>query len=199
MLGVRVRSLTTVLFTAIPTLGANAPSRSRTLLIQRTLHPDSRPVQHVRVNHRGAHVLVTKKFLNRANVVAMLEQVRRKRMPQRVTTCRFINLRHAHRRSLRQPAIHFHPHGGSAVSPVCASVEMRTEGKTNCHGQDVAEPSYLRSSACGRCTSPNLSSKSCSCCAFTLTKCRWSGAAKFTGNIVTRSFEPLASRTMIRE
>lgn len=41
---------------------------------------------NVRVNHRRAHVPVPEQFLHRADVVPVLKQVRRKRMPERVTT-----------------------------------------------------------------------------------------------------------------
>jgi hypothetical protein len=42
-------------------------------------------VQHVRVDHRGAHIAVAQQFLNRADVVAVFEEVRRERMAERVT------------------------------------------------------------------------------------------------------------------
>src|SRR5438105_14206281 len=53
--------------------------------IKRTLHSDPRPGQHVRVNHRRAHIFVAKQLLNSANIVAAFEQMRRKRMSERVT------------------------------------------------------------------------------------------------------------------
>ena len=40
----------------------------------------------MRVNHRRAHIFVTEKFLNSANVVAVFEQVRREGVPERMTT-----------------------------------------------------------------------------------------------------------------
>jgi hypothetical protein len=39
----------------------------------------------MRVNHRRLHVLVAKQFLNGSDVIAVLEQVRRKRAAQGVT------------------------------------------------------------------------------------------------------------------
>ena len=54
-------------------------------LIQWTLHTNPRLIQHMRVNHRRAHILVAQQLLHCANVIAILEQMSRKAMPQRVT------------------------------------------------------------------------------------------------------------------
>lgn len=51
-------------------------------LIQRTLNTDARLVQHMRINHCRAHVFVAQQFLHGANIVAVFEQMRRKRMAQ---------------------------------------------------------------------------------------------------------------------
>ena len=59
----------------------------RSVLVEGTLHSDSRPVEHVRVNHRRGHIFVAKQLLNCANIVAAFEQMRRKRMSERVTRC----------------------------------------------------------------------------------------------------------------
>jgi len=52
--------------------------------IQRTAHPQPALPQHVRVNHRGGHVVVAQQFLDRPDVGASLEQRRGKRVPKRV-------------------------------------------------------------------------------------------------------------------
>jgi len=39
-------------------------------------------VEDVRVDHRRPHVLMSQKLLHGANVVALIEQLRRERMPQ---------------------------------------------------------------------------------------------------------------------
>jgi hypothetical protein len=44
----------------------------------------------MRVNHRRAQLLVTKQFLHGANVISIFEQVRRERVPKRVTGGRFV-------------------------------------------------------------------------------------------------------------
>ncbi len=54
----------------------------------------SASIQDVRVDHRRPNVLVPKEFLHRANVVAVSQQVRGKRMAERVA-----------RDSLRQPGL----------------------------------------------------------------------------------------------
>jgi hypothetical protein len=54
------------------TSGPPAPHRSRAA------------IQHVSVDHRRAHVAVPQQLLNGTNVVAVLEQMRRERMPKRV-------------------------------------------------------------------------------------------------------------------
>ena len=50
----------------------------------------------MRVNHRSCHIFVTQKLLDRADIVAIFEQVRGKRMPKRVRSCRFVQARFSH-------------------------------------------------------------------------------------------------------
>ena len=44
-------------------------------LIEWTFHPDPRPIEHVRVDHRGAHVAVPKEVLHGSDVVPALQKV----------------------------------------------------------------------------------------------------------------------------
>ena len=53
-------------------------------VVYRTLHAPAASLEHVRVNHRRADVAVPEKLLDRADVVAALQQVRRARMPEAV-------------------------------------------------------------------------------------------------------------------
>src|SRR5438552_17726963 len=53
--------------------------------VGRTAHAQPAPVQHMRVHHGRRNVAVAEELLHGANVVAGLEQVSRKRMPQSVT------------------------------------------------------------------------------------------------------------------
>jgi len=50
-------------------------------LVERTLHPAPATVEDVGIDHRRAHVGMAEQFLNRADVVARLQQVRCERMP----------------------------------------------------------------------------------------------------------------------
>jgi len=56
-----------------------------------TLDAFAATVQDVSINHRRRHVFVTQQFLNRADVIAILQQVRRERMPKRMRGCRLCN------------------------------------------------------------------------------------------------------------
>lgn len=46
--------------------------------IERAAYTPSSSVQHIRVDHRGAHILVSQKLLDDADVIALFEQVRGK-------------------------------------------------------------------------------------------------------------------------
>ena len=52
--------------------------------IGRAVDAEAAAVKYMRVNHRSGDVPVPQQFLDRANVVASFEQVRRKRVPQAV-------------------------------------------------------------------------------------------------------------------
>src|SRR5512134_3304865 len=54
------------------------------LPVLRAAHRKSRPVQHVRVNHRRRDVAVPEQFLHRADVGSRFEQVRGEAVAQRV-------------------------------------------------------------------------------------------------------------------
>ena len=41
--------------------------------LKRTLHPSPTSVQDVRVNHGRAHVIVSEKFLNRSDIIGVLD------------------------------------------------------------------------------------------------------------------------------
>ena len=59
------------------------PLQPTSLLIQRTPHPQPWFAQNVRINLRRRHILVPEQLLQRADVISILQQMRRKRMPQR--------------------------------------------------------------------------------------------------------------------
>ncbi len=66
--------------------------------IQRTTDAYSRLLHHVRVDLCRAHILMSEQFLHRPNIIAILQKMRRERMPQRVAACPLVNPRHRHRR-----------------------------------------------------------------------------------------------------
>src|SRR6476619_4127087 len=53
-------------------------------LVRWTPHPYPIPVQHVRVDHRRTHVRMAEELLNRPDVVAVLQEVRREGMAEGV-------------------------------------------------------------------------------------------------------------------
>ncbi len=56
------------------------------LEIERTADATSTTLQHMGIQHRCADIFVSKQFLDRADVVPVLEQVRRKTVAQRILT-----------------------------------------------------------------------------------------------------------------
>ena len=72
-----------------PDLQPNSPASSKGAALERVGGASdtsaSGSVQDVRVNHRRLQVPVTQKLLDRADIVALFEQVGRERMPKRMT------------------------------------------------------------------------------------------------------------------
>ena len=60
----------------IPLVDAYTLSRARGLQqVHRALHTPASTIEHVGVDHRGLHALVTKELLHRPDVVAVHQQV----------------------------------------------------------------------------------------------------------------------------
>jgi hypothetical protein len=53
-------------------------------LVERALHTQRAALHHVQIRHRRAHISMSQQLLHRTDVVASLEQMRRKAMAQRV-------------------------------------------------------------------------------------------------------------------
>jgi conjugative relaxase-like TrwC/TraI family protein len=70
-------------------------------------------------------------------------------------------------------------------------------GNTYCQHHSRSAFGYLRLNASGKYTAPNPRRKSSACNNFTRSKCRWRSGFSLSGNIVTRSLNPLPSRTTI--
>ncbi len=54
--------------------------------IERTPYPAPATLQHMRVDHGRSDVLVPQEFLHRPNIVTVLQQVRSKAVPERIST-----------------------------------------------------------------------------------------------------------------
>lgn len=81
--------------------------------------------------------------------------------------------------------------------PLRGSTDSLADGKTYCHAHSFPIFGYLRSSASGRYTAPCPAAMSCSCMAFTLSKCSRSRSFTAAGSTVERSLSPLPLRTKI--
>lgn len=62
-------------------------------MIQGTPHALPAAIKHMGVNHRGRHIRMTEQFLHGADIVAKLQQMRRKGMPQAVAVDLFVDTR----------------------------------------------------------------------------------------------------------
>jgi hypothetical protein len=65
-------------------LAANGMGRRLSEAVDGTAHAERTAIEHVRVHHRRADIRVSQQLLHGPNVIAILEQVSRKRMPFRV-------------------------------------------------------------------------------------------------------------------
>ena len=63
------------------------PKKPGDRIKKRAPHPEPAAVEDVRVDHRGADVAMAKQFLDRAQVVAGLQQVGREAVPQGMAAC----------------------------------------------------------------------------------------------------------------
>ena len=49
--------------------------------VQRTHHPTRPPIQHMRVDHRRAHIIVPQQLLDGPDITPTLQQMRREAVP----------------------------------------------------------------------------------------------------------------------
>jgi hypothetical protein len=121
--------------------------------------PQGSPIQNMRVNHRRADIRMAEQFLNRSNIVPVLEQKRRKGMAEGVAADPLRDPRPADRESDR--ALH---DGFVQMKPGRWSEarvwQIRAAGNTNCQLHSVAALGYFRSSAAGSVTRPTPSDRS---------------------------------------
>ena len=75
---------------------------SRSASVERALHADARPVEHMGIDHRGADVLVAQQLLHGPNIVAVFQQMCGEGVAQRVTRRRLLNSGSPHRSFYRE-------------------------------------------------------------------------------------------------
>lgn len=62
-------------------------------MIQGAPHALPATIQYMGVDHRGRHIRVTEQFLHGTDIIARLQQMRRKGMPQAVAVNLFVDTR----------------------------------------------------------------------------------------------------------
>ena len=150
----------------------------------------------MRVDLRRADVAVAQEFLDRSDVVIVLQQVGRKGIPEGMAGRMLGDARPAD--GFLDGAL-----DDGFVEVMAASLTRLTVdvdpggGKTHCHGHSRPAFGYLRPSAQGSSTQPAPWARSISC--RRLTDSRWRASAGFTasGKTVTRSRSPFPARTTI--
>ena len=68
-----------------PPRGLKVFTRPSTAHIQRTFHSNARLLHHMRINLRGAHILMPQQLLHRPNIITIFQQMRRPRKSLRST------------------------------------------------------------------------------------------------------------------
>jgi len=162
--------------------------------IERASHAEPASVEHIRINHRGAHIAMPEPFPNRANVVPRLEQMGGKRMPQRLPSCALVHARPQHGLAygiLKHGLVKVVP---SPLPGVRLSLDPRRR-KPHCHGHSRPALGSFRPKASRSSTQPAPSARSASCCFRTRSRCSRSGKSVPSRKSVLRSFRPLPSRT----
>src|SRR6185437_8367101 len=176
--------------------GVALVARTRAQHVARTSDRTTAAIQYVRVEHGRAHIAVAKQFLNRANVVARLEQMRREAVPERVARDTLGQILGA--RGRRNGTLH-----GGLVKViriqrrVSRSRYVRVAGNTHCHFQSRAADGDLRQYEPGIITKPRPAAMSLRCSCRTRSRCGTSAFAATSDSIVRRSRPPLPPRTTI--
>lgn len=65
--------------------GGTTPRSAPLQAVGRTTHPRPATIQHLPVNHRRPHIDMAQQLLNGANTGAFFQQMRRERVPKRMT------------------------------------------------------------------------------------------------------------------
>ena len=117
--------------------------------IQRAAHAAGATVEDVGVDHRGGHVLVVQLLLHRPDAIAGLDEVRDKRMSQRVAGRRLAVTAAPHRAS-PHAAARFHPGDAGACRRCADRCCACRPGTRTATSTSRAAHGYLRASASGR-------------------------------------------------
>ena len=118
-------------------------------LVEWTADADPPAIQHMCIDHRRLHIFVAQQFLDRPDIIALLQQMRRKAVPQGVTTdafgepCRTTGLAHGP----LQPTLM----GVMPADSPCTGISRQPVGGKHIL-PDPGRPAcgYLRSSANGK-------------------------------------------------
>jgi len=135
----------------VDSIAATGPPHLRLALqtVRGTPHAQPPTIQHVRIDHRRAHVSVSEQFLG-ADIVAVLEQVRRERVAQGVAAGPLGDAGSVHGLgdgTLDDGLVQMEA-AGRAPARIAAE---RAAGKANCQGQDRPAFGYFTSRAAGSC------------------------------------------------
>ena len=166
------------------------------LPVEGTPHATSAAVQHVRIDHRRADIAMPQQLLDRPDVIPGLEQMRRKRVPKRVTgrrLCQPGTGRSQPHQTLRHTLVQMMP----TPLPGLAIDVMPRRWKHPLPAPLAPGVRILPPRASGTATHPHPSARSRSCNARTRARCPFNGSARADGSVVTRSFRPFPSRTRI--
>jgi hypothetical protein len=128
-------------------------SRVASQPIGRTADAPPPAVEHMRVEDRRLDVVMPEQLLHRANVISVLEQVRRKRMPKRVARRALAYPRPDDRVSYG-PLDHRLMHMMTKRAPLLTVEEIPVPGKIHCQAHDCSAVGCFRAKAPGSFTLP---------------------------------------------
>ncbi|HVG84698.1 MAG TPA: hypothetical protein VM820_09265 [Vicinamibacterales bacterium] len=181
----------TRLMVFVDSIAATGPPHLRLALqtVRGTPHAQPPTIQHVPIDHRRAHVSVSGQFLG-ADIVAVLEQVRRERVAQGVAAGPLGDAGSVHGLgdgTLDDGLVQMEA-AGRAPARIAAE---RAAGKANCQGQDRPAFGYFTSSPSGSATRPSPHPRSASYWRFTVSRWARRSVVSVEGSGVLRSLAAL--------
>ena len=158
--------------------------------------PDGPAVEHVRVDHRGADVVVPQQLLHGPDVASVFQEVGGEGVPERVRRGAFAELRPT--TGVEHGALQ---HG--LVKMMATALSCRPVGVQPRGGEDplpgpfAARVRIFAGESPGQLDSSAPPARSAWCCCFTRRRCCARASLATAGRTVTRSLAPLPSRTTI--